>query len=58
MIEHRIGVRSSRMLEFKRLDEDFFPEDRRSGRMPQTKSFAIISGVQDNDENYAQTRAL
>jgi len=27
MVEHGVGVRSSRMLEFKRLDEDFFSED-------------------------------
>jgi len=27
MIEHGVGVRSSRKLEFKRLDEDFFSED-------------------------------
>lgn len=27
MIEHGVGVRSSRVLEFKRLDEDFFAED-------------------------------
>ena len=27
MIEHDVGVRSSRVLEFKRLDEDFFSED-------------------------------
>lgn len=27
MIEHSVGVRSSRVLEFKRLDEDFFGED-------------------------------
>ena len=27
MIEHGVGVRSSRVLEFKRLDEDFFSED-------------------------------
>ncbi len=27
MIEHGVGVRSNRVLEFKRLDEDFFSED-------------------------------
>ena len=27
MIEHTVGVRSSRVIEFKRLDEDFFSED-------------------------------
>ena len=27
MIEHGVGVRVSRALEFKRLDEDFFAED-------------------------------
>jgi restriction system protein len=27
MIEHNVGVRTSRALEFKRLDEDFFAED-------------------------------
>ena len=27
MVEHSVGVRSSRVLEFKRLDEDFFSED-------------------------------
>jgi len=27
MIEHGVGVRTSRVLEFKRLDEDFFSED-------------------------------
>lgn len=27
MIEHGVGVRSSRVLEFKRIDEDFFAED-------------------------------
>lgn len=27
MIEHGVGVRSSRVLEFKRLDEDFFSEE-------------------------------
>jgi restriction system protein len=27
MIEHTVGVRSSRVLEFKRLDEDFFSDD-------------------------------
>ena len=27
MIEHGVGVRSSRVIEFKRLDEDFFSED-------------------------------
>jgi restriction system protein len=27
MIEHGVGVRSSRILEFKRIDEDFFVED-------------------------------
>ena len=27
MIQHGVGVRSSRTLEFKRLDEDFFSED-------------------------------
>lgn len=27
MVEHGVGVRSSRVLEFKRLDEDFFSED-------------------------------
>ena len=27
MIEHNVGVRVSRALEFKRLDEDFFSED-------------------------------
>lgn len=27
MIEHGVGVRSSRIVEFKRLDEDFFSED-------------------------------
>lgn len=27
MIEHSVGVRSSRILEFKRLDEDFFSEE-------------------------------
>lgn len=27
MIEHSVGVRSSRVLEFKRLDEDFFSEE-------------------------------
>jgi len=28
MIEHGVGVRTSRSIEFKRLDEDFFAEDR------------------------------
>jgi restriction system protein len=27
MIEHGVAVRSGRVLEFKRLDEDFFSED-------------------------------
>jgi len=27
MVEHGVGVRSSRVLEFKRLDEDFFSEE-------------------------------
>jgi restriction system protein len=27
MIEHGVGVRTSRAIEFKRLDEDFFSED-------------------------------
>ena len=27
MIEHGVGVRSSRVLEFKRIDEDFFVEE-------------------------------
>ncbi len=27
MIEHSVGVRSNRVLEFKRLDEDFFSEE-------------------------------
>jgi restriction system protein len=27
MIEHNVGVRTSRAMEFKRLDEDFFTED-------------------------------
>lgn len=27
MIEHNVGVRTSRAMEFKRLDEDFFAED-------------------------------
>jgi len=27
MIEHNVGVRISRAVEFKRLDEDFFTED-------------------------------
>ncbi|WP_374467854.1 restriction endonuclease, partial [Ferrovibrio sp.] len=27
MIEHNVGVRVSRMVEFKRLDEDFFSEE-------------------------------
>lgn len=27
MIEHSVGIRSSRIIEFKRLDEDFFTED-------------------------------
>ena len=27
MIEHSVGVRSSRVIEFKRLDEDFFTEE-------------------------------
>jgi restriction system protein len=27
MIEHNIGVRLSRSVDFKRLDEDFFSED-------------------------------
>jgi restriction system protein len=27
MIEHKVGVRTSRAIEFKRLDEDFFSED-------------------------------
>jgi restriction system protein len=27
MIEHGVGVRISRALEFERLDEDFFAED-------------------------------
>ena len=27
MIEHSVGVRSSRVIEFKRLDEDFFAEE-------------------------------
>jgi restriction system protein len=27
MIEHNVGVRISRALEFKRLDEDFFAEE-------------------------------
>jgi restriction system protein len=27
MIEHNVGVRLNRAVEFKRLDEDFFPED-------------------------------
>jgi hypothetical protein len=27
MIEHNVGVRASRTVEFKRLDEDFFSED-------------------------------
>ncbi len=27
MIEHGVGVRSSTVLEFKRLDEDFFSEE-------------------------------
>jgi len=27
MIEHNVGVRVSRVVEFKRLDEDFFAED-------------------------------
>jgi restriction system protein len=27
MIEHGVAVRSSRVLEFKRLDEDFFSEE-------------------------------
>jgi restriction system protein len=27
MVEHDVGVRTSRALEFKRLDEDFFAED-------------------------------
>ena len=27
MIEHSVGVRSSRVIEFKRLDEDFFSEE-------------------------------
>lgn len=28
MIEHHVGVRTSRSIECKRLDEDFFVEDR------------------------------
>ena len=27
MIEHGVGVRANRTIEFKRLDEDFFSED-------------------------------
>lgn len=27
MIEYNVGVRTSRAIEFKRLDEDFFAED-------------------------------
>jgi len=27
MIEHNVGVRVSRAIEFKRLDEDFFSEE-------------------------------
>jgi restriction system protein len=27
MIEHGVGVRISRVIEFKRLDEDFLPEE-------------------------------
>ena len=27
MIEHRVGVRSHRVVDFKRLDEDFFSEE-------------------------------
>ena len=27
MIEHNVGVRLNRAIEFKRLDEDFFAED-------------------------------
>ena len=27
MIEHSVGVRSNRVIEFKRLDEDFFSEE-------------------------------
>jgi restriction system protein len=27
MIEHGVGVRTTRAIEFKRLDEDFFSED-------------------------------
>lgn len=27
MIEHEVGVRTSRAIKFKRLDEDFFSED-------------------------------
>jgi restriction system protein len=27
MVEHGVGVRISRIVEFKRLDEDFFSED-------------------------------
>ncbi len=27
MIEHEVGVRKTRAIEFKRLDEDFFSED-------------------------------
>jgi restriction system protein len=27
MIEHNVGVRASRTVEFKRLDEDFFSEE-------------------------------
>jgi restriction system protein len=27
LVEHGVGVRSSRVLEFKRLDEDFFSEE-------------------------------
>src|SRR5690606_41664137 len=33
MIEHGVGVRTSRAIEFKRLDEDFFSEDRKSTRL-------------------------
>ena len=27
MIEHGVGIRTSRAIEFKRLDEDFFTEE-------------------------------
>ena len=52
MIEHEAGVRTSRTIEFKRLDEDFFSEEAEKSVTTTTMSRLPLSAISGPSTDY------